>query len=132
VQRLAQAGHGIEVTGRVPAVQPFLWGAALAVAPLHVARGIQNKVLEAIAAGLPAIVTTAVFEGLPAEARAGCIRADAPAEVAEAVLGVLSLNPGDRRRMAGEADVSSLSWARRLAGLRPLLEGAAGLTSGAG
>ena len=37
------------ITGAVPDVRPFLWGASVGCAPLHTARGIQNKVLEAVA-----------------------------------------------------------------------------------
>ena len=60
------AGLGsIEVTGRVPDVREWLWGAAVGIAPLHVARGVQNKALEAIAAGLPIVITDAVAGGLP-------------------------------------------------------------------
>ena len=58
----------IEVTGRVPDVRPWLWESAVGIAPLQVARGVQNKALEAIAAGLPIVITPAVAEGLPAEA----------------------------------------------------------------
>ena len=56
---------GVEVTGTVPDVRPYLWRAAIAVAPLETAHGVQNKVLEAVAAGLPVVVTSAVYEGLP-------------------------------------------------------------------
>jgi hypothetical protein len=40
--------------GSVESVKPYLWASAVSVAPLFVARGLQNKVLEATAAGLPA------------------------------------------------------------------------------
>src|SRR5256885_2057642 len=53
----------ITVTGTVPDVRPFLWKSAVAVAPLMTARGIQNKVLEAVASGLPTVVTPAVAQG---------------------------------------------------------------------
>ncbi len=55
----------VRVTGAVSDVRPFLWQAAVSAAPLLVARGVQNKVLEALAAGLPCVVTPPVFEGLP-------------------------------------------------------------------
>ncbi len=48
-------------------VKPYLWDAAVATAPLWTARGIQNKVLEAVAAGLPCVVVPPVAEGLPPE-----------------------------------------------------------------
>ncbi|MBV8502221.1 MAG: TIGR03087 family PEP-CTERM/XrtA system glycosyltransferase [Paucibacter sp.] len=55
VQALAQQ-PGIKVTGTVPDVRPYLQHAAAVVAPLRVARGIQNKVLEAMAMGQPVVV----------------------------------------------------------------------------
>lgn len=66
VQALAEI-DGISVTGGVPEVQPYLHHAAAAVAPLRIARGIQNKVLEAMAMGLPTIVTKAALEGVNAK-----------------------------------------------------------------
>ena len=55
---------GIIVTGRVPEVQPYLAHATGAVAPLQIARGIQNKVLEALAMGCPTIVSTHALTGI--------------------------------------------------------------------
>lgn len=53
----ALAGPRIVVTGTVPDVRPYLRHAAAVVAPLRVARGIQNKVLEAMAIGRPVIAS---------------------------------------------------------------------------
>ncbi|HUN40008.1 MAG TPA: TIGR03087 family PEP-CTERM/XrtA system glycosyltransferase [Acetobacteraceae bacterium] len=55
---------GVLVTGRVPDVQPYLSHAAAAVAPLRIARGIQNKVLEALSMGRPTIVTSEALTGI--------------------------------------------------------------------
>ena len=55
---------GVQVTGAVPDVRPYLAHAHAAVASLRIARGIQNKVLEALAMGLPVIATPAAMEGL--------------------------------------------------------------------
>jgi glycosyltransferase involved in cell wall biosynthesis len=57
---------GVDVTGDVPDVRPYLWRAAVGVAPLLTARGIQNKVLEMLAAGLPVVTTPTVSAGRPA------------------------------------------------------------------
>ncbi|MBA6412708.1 TIGR03087 family PEP-CTERM/XrtA system glycosyltransferase [Parahaliea sp. F7430] len=54
------------VTGRVPDVRPYLQHSLAAVAPLRVARGIQNKVLEAMAMARPVLVSPAGLEGIPA------------------------------------------------------------------
>jgi sugar transferase (PEP-CTERM/EpsH1 system associated) len=111
----------IEVTGTVPDVRPHLWRAAVAVAPLRVARGIQNKVLEALAAGLPCVVTSAVSEGLPPEAAAGCRVADEAAAFATRVIELLTLSPAERRAVSQAADLQSLGWPARLAPVLPLL-----------
>jgi sugar transferase (PEP-CTERM/EpsH1 system associated) len=66
VQALAERA-GVHVTGRVPDVRPYLAHATAAVAPMRIARGIQNKVLEAMAMGRPVIVTPGALEGIEAE-----------------------------------------------------------------
>ena len=124
VRRLAEADPSIDVTGTVPDVRPYLWRSALAVAPLRVARGIQNKVLEALAAGLPCVVTRTVEAGLPQEALPGCAVADEPAAFAAAIADLLSLDPARRRACADLADLQPLTWPARLAPLLPLLESA--------
>jgi glycosyltransferase involved in cell wall biosynthesis len=58
----------VEVTGAVEDVRPCFARAALAVAPLRIARGVQNKVLEAMAAGLAVVATPKAHEGLTAVA----------------------------------------------------------------
>lgn len=65
VQRLG--GGGVVVTGRVADVRPYLKYSIAAVAPMRIARGIQNKVLEAMAMAKPTIVTSQALEGIKAE-----------------------------------------------------------------
>jgi polysaccharide biosynthesis protein PslH len=55
---------GVNVTGAVPDVRPYLQRATLAVAPLQIARGIQNKVLEALSFGLPVVASPQAATGL--------------------------------------------------------------------
>ncbi|MBC7574520.1 MAG: TIGR03087 family PEP-CTERM/XrtA system glycosyltransferase [Herminiimonas sp.] len=57
---------GITVTGTVPDVRPFIAHAAIAVAPLRVARGIQNKILEAMAMAKTVVVSPQALEGIDA------------------------------------------------------------------
>jgi len=71
---------GIIVTGRVPDVQPYLAHATAAVAPLRIARGIQNKVLEALAMGCPTIVSTHALTGIGRPETAPVIVADSAEE----------------------------------------------------
>jgi polysaccharide biosynthesis protein PslH len=75
---------GVHVTGRVPDVRPYVQHAVAAVAPMRVARGIQNKVLEAMALGKPAIVTSGALEGIRAEPGRDLILADDEEAFAEA------------------------------------------------
>ena len=101
------AGHGsIEITGRVADVREWLWGAAVGIAPLHVARGVQNKALEAIAAGLPIVITDAVAGGLPLAAIHASSVANSPEQFATHVLDLLARSPAERRARAARADLS--------------------------
>ncbi|MGC2049584.1 MAG: TIGR03087 family PEP-CTERM/XrtA system glycosyltransferase [Gallionella sp.] len=59
---------GVVVTGMVPDIRPYLAHARLAVAPLRIARGIQNKVLEAMAMAKPVIASIQALEGITANA----------------------------------------------------------------
>jgi len=63
VRELARGGD-IIVTGAVPDVRPYYARADVCVAPLRIARGIQNKVLEAMAMARPAVVTPAALDGI--------------------------------------------------------------------
>jgi len=121
--RRVASRHQVEVTGTVADVRPYLWRAAVAVAPLLTARGVQNKVLEAVAAGLPVVVTPTVHEGLPPEVRPACREADTAAAFAGTVTDLLEASPVARRDLAWRADVDALAWHARLQPLRGILEG---------
>ena len=125
VRRLQSTATGIQVTGAVTEVQSRLWKAAVSVAPLRTARGLQNKVLEALAAGLPTVVTAQVFEGLPAEAHPGCLVADDPEGYAQHVLSLLALSGTERRAVAASADLTWVTWERQLEPLHEILTAAA-------
>jgi sugar transferase (PEP-CTERM/EpsH1 system associated) len=84
------AEPAVEVTGAVPDMRPYYLDATLAVAPLKIARGIQNKVLEAMAMALPVVATPAALDGI--SARDGehlLVAGDAPA-FARAVIEILA------------------------------------------
>jgi glycosyltransferase involved in cell wall biosynthesis len=102
-------------------VQPYLWKSAVSVAPLLLAQGLQTKVLEALAAGLPVVVTTAVREGLPSTTERGCLTANRPEEFADAVLRLLRCTPDERRCWAAAAAVETLRWHARLQDLEGIL-----------
>jgi polysaccharide biosynthesis protein PslH len=62
----ALASPSVVVTGEVPDTRPWLAAASLVVAPLRIARGIQNKVLEAMAMGKPCLVSAGAAQGIDA------------------------------------------------------------------
>jgi len=77
VRALAET-PGVAVTGAVPDVRPYLAAARAAVAPLRIARGLQNKVLEAMAAGRPVVGTPEALEGLDVQPGVDVLAADTP------------------------------------------------------
>ncbi len=65
---VAQDGQGgVRVWGEVPDVRPFLAAADIVIAPLEIARGVQNKVLEAMAMARPVLLTPEAATGIDAE-----------------------------------------------------------------
>jgi glycosyltransferase involved in cell wall biosynthesis len=114
----------VTVTGRVPDVRPYLQHAAVVVAPLRVARGIQNKVLEAMAMARPVVVSAACAAGL--SARPGvelAVGSDAHA-FAEAVLAVMQPPRSERMGLQARARVlRDYAWPASLRQLDELLGG---------
>ena len=123
--------RSVRVTGAVPQVQPFLWRSAVAAAPLLLARGVQNKVLEALAAGLPCVVTPQVMEGLPDAVKPGCREAAGARQFAAALVELLRMLPEERRRLAARAEFEGLGWGPQLAPMLRLVAAAANGTSAA-
>ncbi len=127
----ALAGEGVVVTGTVPDVRPYIAHADLVVAPLRIARGIQNKVLEAMAMARPVVLSAAPAVGLGAEDGRECsIATDGEALCAR--VGALLADPAQRAAM-GEAAracvLRSYSWAAHLRMLDWLLDGQANVAS---
>jgi len=118
-------GRSVRVTGTVPAVEPYLQRMRVNVAPLRLARGVQTKVLTAMAAGRPCVVTSCVAAGLGAEAGREILVADRERDFADAVTDLLA----DRSRAeaigrAGRAFVQRcFAPAAGLARLERLLQG---------
>lgn len=93
VQALA-ARDRITVTGAVDDIRTWLTAASVVVAPLRIARGVQNKVLEAMAMALPVIASPPAYEGIDALPGRDLLVADTPEEWANAVQGLLDDHSG--------------------------------------
>lgn len=85
----ALAGTNVTVTGTVPDVRPYLQHAAVVVAPLRVARGIQNKILEAMAMERPVVTVPGCADAIGADATQGVLRAETPEDFEQAIQALL-------------------------------------------
>jgi len=114
---------GCHVWGRVPDMRPWLKAADLALVPLEIARGVQNKVLEAMAMALPVVLTEGAATGIDAARGTDFLVADNDAELAAAAIDRLS----DRAaaHAMGEAArrwiVDKAGWAAALSPLSALV-----------
>ncbi len=99
--RALDGRNRISVAGRVDDVRPWLGQAKTVVAPLRVARGIQNKVLEAMAMARPVVATTAAATGLGVTAGENILIADKAETMAQDIVSLLE--GGDKRRQLGVA-----------------------------
>jgi polysaccharide biosynthesis protein PslH len=127
VRQLADV-PGVRVTGAVPDVRPYLVAASVAVTPLRTARGIQNKILEAMAAGRPVVASSPALEGLDVNVGEEVLRADSPEEWQAAILG-MAASPSRRQAMGAAARarvVADYTWQARMAPLVALCERLAG------
>lgn len=121
-------GRRVLVTGRIPDVRPWLAAADLVVAPLAVARGVQNKLLEAMAMARPLVASPAAAAGLRAREGRHLLVAEGPEATAEAVAALLA-DPARAQRLGRAARrfvVEHYRWEDRLAELAALVAEAAG------
>ncbi|HUE75510.1 MAG TPA: glycosyltransferase, partial [Chloroflexota bacterium] len=98
VRQLAQQ-HGVEVTGAVPDVGPFLRRATVYVVPMRMGGGVRFKVLEALAAGLPVVSTTMGATGVDLNPGVHALLADQPDEMASTIVRLIQ-RPEERLSMA--------------------------------
>ena len=121
------ASESVTVTGAVEDVRSWLGAADAVVAPLRIARGIQNKVLEAMAMARPVVATSAAFTGIEAVAGQDIIVADSADEQAQSLIGLVedkaaasSIGAAARRQME-----SAYRWEAKLAPLAEIVRGKA-------
>ncbi len=112
------------VTGPVPDVRPWLAGADIVTAPLMIARGVQNKVLEAMAMARPVLLTPAAATGIAATDGQHFALASTPDALAARALGLLADKPAAQAMGAAARCfvIAECGWDRVLAPLRALLE----------
>jgi hypothetical protein len=94
VKELARSTH-VVVTGRVPDVRPYLAHAKVVVAPLQIARGVQNKVLEAMAMAKPVVASPQAVAGIDVQAGQEILVAGDPRSFAGAIEHAISSEAGD-------------------------------------
>ena len=111
----------VHVTGSVPDMRPYLAHAAVAVAPLRIARGIQNKVLEAMAMARPVVASPEAHEGVRAVAGRDLLVANGAEAMAAAVTQVLAGGMPGLGRAARAAVLAGYDWKATLARLDDIL-----------
>jgi sugar transferase (PEP-CTERM/EpsH1 system associated) len=115
--------EGVVVTGTVPDVRPYLLHASVVVAPLRVARGVQNKVLEAMAMGKAVVASSACAGGLTGAAGAQFEVAATAQEFSAKVLELIgTTRSAEIGKAAREHVLEAYTWAGNLAAIHALLE----------
>jgi sugar transferase (PEP-CTERM/EpsH1 system associated) len=120
---VALKGQGVTVTGAVDDMRSWLAAADIVVAPLGIARGIQNKVLEAMAMARPVVASPAAFEGIEAEPGKDLLVADGAEAQADAIRTLLA-DPSRATALGASARTRMdchYRWEARLAGLENLV-----------
>ena len=112
---------GVFVTGRVPDVRPYLAYATAGVAPMQIARGIQNKVLESMAMARPTVVTSDALTGIAAQPGSEVLLADGAEAFAAACCDVIETGAPGIGDAARARIVASFIWAEKLRGYDALL-----------
>ncbi len=107
VRKLAEI-PGVTVTGSVPDVRGYVRRSAAMVAPLNIARGTQNKILEAMAMGVPVVTSRVAAGGVDAIAGEHLLVGSNPQEYAQATLALLR-DPAQRARLAQAGRARMLS-----------------------
>jgi sugar transferase (PEP-CTERM/EpsH1 system associated) len=115
---------GVCVTGAVPDIRPYLAHAHVAVAPLRIARGVQNKVLEAMAMGRPVLASPQAMDGIRVFPGVELLVTDIPEEMAQRAIALLT--EGDRGQTGQqrrECVLHHYNWTTNLQRIGRMLEG---------
>jgi len=115
---------GVTVTGSVPDVRPYVLRSAAMVAPLNIARGTQNKILEAMAMGVPVITSPAGAGGVDAHDGIHFLVGEHPSAYAEACLRLMR-DAKERARLSAagrERMLSNHDWQASMRRLDSIIE----------
>lgn len=124
IRKLHDPQAGIFVTGYLDDVRPYIKSAQVFVAPMRIARGMQTKILEAMACGVPVITSSAAARGIGARAGEHVLVAESAGEYVRQTLHLL-LNKKIHARLRSQAFrflQEKFSWEQNLALLDMLLE----------
>jgi sugar transferase (PEP-CTERM/EpsH1 system associated) len=114
---------GVSVTGAVVDIRPYLAHARAAVAPLRIARGVQNKVLEAMAMAKPVLATPSAVEGIEYDNPAGLQVSDSEHQLAEMAIRLLQQDRLQPLRASREWVCQRYDWDINLGRMHELFEG---------
>jgi sugar transferase (PEP-CTERM/EpsH1 system associated) len=126
VQALA-ALAGVRVTGAVPDIRPYLAHARIAVAPLRIARGIQNKVLEAMSMAKPVVASVQALEGITANIGEEALLARDREEFITTISTLLQYPQNNIGQAARARVLADYTWERNLERVDELLSPAPGV-----
>lgn len=104
-------------------VQPYVLKSAVFVAPMRIARGVQNKILEAMAMGVPVVTTSLGFEGVTAVPGKDLFVEDCPERFAQQVIRLMT-DPELRKKISANARRTveeKYNWAKNLEKLENIL-----------
>jgi polysaccharide biosynthesis protein PslH len=129
ILNLAAADPGLLVTGTVPDVRPYLWGAKISIVPLRIGGGTRLKIYESMAAGTAVVSTVIGAEGLAVQHPNNIRLAGTAAEFARECLDLLD-HPEECLRMAAAARemvTARCSWKAVAREFEPILDRAPAL-----
>jgi len=117
-----ESNPSVEVTGRVPDLRVYMGRAQVAIDPLRIGAGLQNKVLEGMSMGLPMVITSIANEGIQAIDGEHVLVADTPEVFAEQIVNLLD-NPQERTRIGTAARdfiIENWSWEKHFSDLEEM------------
>jgi glycosyltransferase involved in cell wall biosynthesis len=115
-------GPSIQVTGRVPDLRIYMNRAQIAIAPMRIGAGLQNKVLEGMSMGMPMVITSVANEGIQAIDGENILIADSPVEFADRITSLMSDAERQAQIGANARDfiVQNWSWEKHFGNLEQM------------